>query len=75
MTRSLKLMIHSTLSGGAYDERIDGQGCRTDLFWRLTGILAPLLVVVLVVVQTYIISLVLSWVSLIQRQVWLVSIL
>ena len=22
----------------AYDERIDGQGCRTDLFWRLTGI-------------------------------------
>lgn len=23
---------------GAYDERIDVQGCRTDLFWRLTGI-------------------------------------
>ena len=22
----------------AYDERIDDQGCRTDLFWRLTGI-------------------------------------
>lgn len=46
-TKNLDQVIHDQITEvndtiyavkSAYDERIDSQGCRTDLFWRVTGV-------------------------------------